>query len=795
MLKNNLLNLFFCILLIVYPGFKSIAAPSDGSRLVGRVLEEGKGEPAYFATVALLKPDSSVVTGISADENGVFTLAGIKPGNYLLRVSLVGYDSKVVPNVVVPVEVGTIDLGVIYLQASSQNLDEVVITAERSMIVTDIDKTTITIGEDMLAASNTASDLLEKLPAVSVDENGAPMIRGKTNIVVLIDGKPSTLYGSDLATVLQTFPADLIDRIDVITTPSAKYEADGASGVIDIITKKATITGINGNGRLSLGTYNTHNANGNINYKGGKWVVRGSLNYQQNEVYNTRNLERLNLRSELPSTLFQEGTGSSKSRNFFGRIGANYDFDEKNSLGFSINHSRNANDNFSSTANETVLSDGGITQKFLRVNNGESDGDNNSYSLDYRRVFSESNHNLTVMVNYSTGNSDGRSEMEQQSDFDEWRRNQYSVRDNQSNTFYGKVDFSWPVNKMLTVETGAHTRHNQRQNINNLYLYSVESQDYDLDDRLSNRFGYSDALISGYATATQKWNGWGVRLGLRLSNMTQHMDQISMDRKFSVHFLNFIPSLSVSRKIGENDMFRLNYSRKVQRPQADWLNPFTDVADPRNIRTGNPDLKPEFVHKMELGYSNYQDIFGVGTRFFSDFSNNAITNLRTIDAEGVSYSRFDNIGRELSYGIDSDFSWKINPKVKLNASGRFFRTEVVSRLAEIDNRRWSYSGNINGYFHLPLNLRGSAYVSYEGPRAIAQGRRSGVFVANMTLRKDFMERKMIVSLTAQDLFLTRVYKSYLKTPTYQQSSVWQRSNRYVGVAINYKFGKISAQRH
>src|SRR5690606_37495969 len=208
--------------------------------------------------------------------------------------------------------------------------------------------------------------------------------------------------------------------------------------------------------------------------------------------------------------------------------------------------------------------------------------------------------------------------------------------------------------------------------------------------------------------------------------MDQHLDQISMNRNFSVHFLNFIPSLSVSRKLSEASQLRMNYSRRVQRPNADWLNPYTDITDPRNIRTGNPNLNPEFTHRLDLGYSNYQDVLGIGANLFSSYSNNAITNIRRIDEDGISYSSFDNVGREFSYGFETDISLKISDQFKLNSSGRIFKNEIVSVPAGIDSRRWSFSGNLNAFFHLPAGFRGSFYVNYEGPRAIAQGTRMGV---------------------------------------------------------------------
>lgn len=771
-----------------------LAFQSGKAKITGRVVEKGTSEPGSFSTVALLRKDSTVIGGTTADENGAFELTGIVPGTYLIRVSSIGYESAILPDVKVLPESALIDLGFIYVQNETNQLEEVQIVAEKTMIVTDIDKTSINIGDDLLASSNNASELLEKLPAVTLDENGTPMIRGKSNIVVLIDGKPSSQYGSDIATVLQTFPSNLIERIDVITSPSAKYEADGASGVIDIITKKATIIGTNGDARLSAGNYEHYTVGGNFSYKAEKFVVRASGNYQASQTLNTRKLERENLLGDTPSTLFQEGTGQSKTNNGFGRIQANYEPNPKTNIGASVNISRNFNRNGSTTSNRTLFSHQSVGRIFDRINQGKTEGQNITYGLDFRREFSSREHNITAAVSYTSGGSDGRSDLSQKSEEISLLRQQYNLRDNNNHALHAKIDFNWPVNDLLTLSTGGLYRRNSRENSNLLYTYNPEEEDFFYDARISNIFGYKDELFSSYVSATQKWKEWGFRAGLRLSNMNQHLNQISMDRRFSVHFLNMIPSLSISRKMTETALVKLNYSRRVERPNADWLNPYTDITDPRNIRTGNPNLKPEFTHRLDFGYSNYRDILGIGATIFSNYSNNAITNIRTVDEEGISYTRFDNVGRELSYGVETDISLKVNEKLRFSTNGRFFRNEIVSVATGIDNKRWSFAGNFNTFFHLPFNFRGSFYVNYEGPRAIAQGTRMGVLQANASLRRSFFNRKAFLSLNIQDIFLSRRYKNQLETNTYLQLSEWHRTNRYIGFTAHYKFGKISAQK-
>lgn len=764
----------------------------DLVKVIGKVVDAAKNTPASFATVALLRTDSTAVSGVMADENGVFSIPEVPPGNYILRITTVGYDTRFVSNVSIATEAGTTDLGVIGLTASAQELSEVVVRGEKTMIVNDIDKKIVNVGKDLLATSNNVSELLEKVPSVSLDENGNPMLRGKGNVVVLIDGKPSSLYGNDLPTVLQSFPAELIERIDVMTTPSAKYEGEGASGVIDIITRKSRIKGTNGNLRGTLGNNWNNNGSGYINHKEGKWGLRASGSAQQRKWFFRRTLQRENYLGETTTRLDQNGNGQDGNTSLFGRLGVNYDFDEQNSLGVVVNYSQDQNHNRNFYHNETRLPNGELIQQFDRLSNGNSRGNNVNANLDYRHLFSDKDHVFTFTANYSEGQSNGSSEFDQQSDWDELDLRQQSLRQNNRQALFLNADYTWPITPKATLEVGARSRLNSSTTNNAFYTYIPDTDTFVINPNASNEFGYSDASYNGYVTFTQKTGDWGIRGGLRVTDATQHINQISRQQSFKAHFLYLVPTLALSRKLDDETLVKLNYSRRVQRPQADRLNPFTDISDPRNIQSGNPNLTPEYTHKAELGYSSYKDKGGWGPSMFVDYSNNAITRIRTIDEEGIAYSRFDNVGREMAYGFETDFSRQISEKIKVNATGRIFRSEVVSEIANIDNQTWSYSGNLNAFMQLPFNVRASAYLNYDGPRAIAQGTRQGTFIANMGLRKDVLERRGTVSFNVQDIFLSRIYQSELRTDTYLQNSLWQRTNRFVGLTFQYKFGKISA---
>jgi outer membrane receptor protein involved in Fe transport len=765
---------------------------AEGGKLIGKVVEAPKNAVVSFATVAvLLAKDSTVASGAITDENGVFTIPDIKPGNYMLRITNMGYETLFVPGISVATEANITDLGTLTILVSSQKLNEVVIKGEKAMIVEDIDKKMITIGKDLLASSNNVSDLLTKMPSVSLDENGNPQVRGKGNVVVLIDGKPSTLYGSDLPTVLQSFPAELIERIDVSTTPSAKYEGDGASGVIDIITKKNKIRGLNGAARAGLGLKNNNNGSGNVNFRAGKLGLNASLNGQNRNMFWKRRLNRDNFLGEDPSRLEQRGTGNNKNKNLFGRVGVNYDIDDKNSLELGVNYSRDQNNNKSNLLNNSALLTGRVLENFNRVNQSNGHGNNISTSFDYRRKFSTKDQLLTFTANYSQGESDNKALYDQESEVDSLIRHQQNFRTGKSKSLFMNTDFTLPVNSKATFEVGFRTRFNSNDNTNAFYWLNAESGNFEYDQNISNIFGYKNSIYTGYMTFSQKTDLWGLRAGLRLTDSDQEIDQISANRDFSVHFLTLSPSLALSRKLNENAMLKLNYSRRVQRPEADWLNPYTDVSDPRNIQTGNPNLRPEFTHKAEMAYSSYEESGGWGPSLFMDYSNNAITRLRTINAAGISLTQYDNVGKELNYGFETDFTHKFGEVLKINGSGRFFRSEVVSALANIDNRTWSYSGNLNAFITLPLDFKASAYVNYEGPRAIAQGTRESVFVANMGIRKELLEKKATLSFNIQDIFLSRAYKSQLATDTYVQNSLWQQTNRLVNLTFQYRFGKIS----
>jgi outer membrane receptor protein involved in Fe transport len=769
------------------------AGSLDGGKLIGKIVEASNNEGVSFATVALLaSKDSSLAFGAVADLDGVFTISNVKPGNYILRVTNVGYETLYKPGVSVATEANVLDLGTIRVSSGAQKLNEVTVTAQKSMIVDDIDKKIINIGQDLLSSSNSVSDLMEKLPAVSLDENGNPQVRGKGNVVVLIDGKPSNLYGNDLPTILQSFPANLIERIEVMTTPSAKYEGEGASGVIDIITKKVNIRGTNGGARLSLGNKNNHSASGNVNYKAGKFGLTSALNGQSTNRYWRRILNRENFISERPTLLEQTGDGNNNNKSLFGRLGVNYDFNSKNTLELGVNYSLNQNGNNSNLLNRTTLTGGSLLEEFTRINSGTGNGESMNMSLDYRKKFDKENQAFSFTANYSLGSSDNDSYFDQESIIDSLDRFQKNLRNNQRKSLFLNSDYTWPITPKSTLEMGIRTRLSSSDNVNSFFNLNQENQTFEFNPALSNVFAYKDQIYTGFMTFSQKTDMWGIRAGVRLTEYNQNINQVSINRQFDVRFLTLIPSLALTRKFNDVSQVKLNYSRRVQRPEANWLNPFTDLSDPRNVQTGNPDLRPEFTHKAELGYSNYETSGGWGPSLFMDYSNNAITRIRTIDENGISLTRYDNVGREMSYGMETDFSKTIWEILKINGSGRVFRTEVVSEMAQIDNRTWSYSGNLNAFVKLPMDFRASAYINYEGPRAIAQGTREGVFIANMGIRKDVFEKKATVSFNIQDVFLSRAYKSQLSTATYSQNSLWQQTNRLVNLSFNYRFGKISS---
>lgn len=764
----------------------------DNHQIIGKVMVKGSSEAASFATVALLKNDSTLVNGATADENGFFSITEVSPGNYMLKVSLIGYETLFHPNVNVARESSTVDVNILSISPESQLLQEVIVRGEKTMIVSDIDKKIVNVGKDLLATSNNASEILEKIPAVSIDENGSPQIRGKGNIMVLIDGKPSTLYGNDVATVLQSFPSELIERIEVITTPSAKYEGDGVSGVIDIITKKTRITGLSGNVRATLGSQNNNNLSGYFNMKRGKMAYNASGNINRHYMTFKRNMTRQNFLGDVPNTLSQDGYGNNKNHNYFGRVGITYDPDAKNSFSVGINYSDNSSDNFGLNNNRTIDFNDNLLHAFSRTSLSNNNSHHLSTNFDYKHTFQEK-HTFTFNANYSNGANKNLSDFEQTSEWDEYQLIQNNLRNGDNHSVFLNADYEWPVAQNSTLEAGVRTRLNKSNSNSDFFNWDPEAKEYRFNENASNEFGYSDQLYTGFVTFTQKSDDWGIRGGLRLTNVTQDINQIDKNQAFTVNFTTFIPSLALTRKLSDEKQIKLNYSRRAQRPSSGQLNPFTDISDPRNVRSGNPNLQPEFIHKAELGYSHYEQDGGWGPSLFVDYSNNAITQIRTIDEEGISYTRFDNVGREAAYGVETDFSTKISDKLKLNASGRIFRTEVVSPLANIENRNWSYSGNLNAFLDLPLKFRASAFLNYDGPRAIAQGTRQGVFVANMGLRRDLINRKATLSLNLQDIFLSRIYKSELEAATYLQNSLWQRTNRFVGMTFMYRFGKITAQ--
>jgi outer membrane receptor protein involved in Fe transport len=491
--------------------------------------------------------------------------------------------------------------------------------------------------------------------------------------------------------------------------------------------------------------------------------------------------------------LQQDGNGGNKGKNAFGRVGVNYDFNDKNSIEAGVNYSRITAE-IIVTSSMKLRSPGCGIGKLPSPEQWQGQWRQCQFQPGLPPEICRKRSSAEFQFELLAGWVGRGVLLLKESTVDSLIRNQQNLRRQQP-------PFTFPQRRLyLADHTQSDTRSGctlahelERQCTNAFYNLEPETNSYVFDDNISNIFGYKDATYTGFMTFSQKTDLWGLRAGLRVTDYNQNIDQVSRNQDFSVHFLTLVPSLAVTRKLGESSQVKLNYSRRVQRPEADWLNPYTDVSDPRNVRTGNPNLRPEFTHKAEMGYSNYEANGGWGPSLFMDYSNNAITQIRTIDEAGVSLTRYDNVGREFSYGFETDFSQKLFGDIlKLNGSGRVFRSEVVSAIAQIDNRTWSYSGNLNAFITLPADFRASAYVNYEGPRAIAQGTREGVFIANMGIRKDLLEKKATISFNVQDIFLSRAYKSQLNTATYSQNSLWQQTNRLVNLTFQYRFGKITA---
>lgn len=804
---NKLLLLIFSILLSITlqsqnkgqntgtrPNVDMSSMPQEGV-ITGIILEKNNNTPIEYANIIVYsKRDSSVVTGGITDAKGKFYIDKVRYGKFYIDVVYIGYAKYTIPEVVVRPNALNVDLGKIYMNITSEILKEVTIEANVNQVDYKLDKKVINVNQDLLSVGASAVEVLANAPSVTTDIDGNVSLRGTESFLVLIDGRPSPLTGSE---ALQQIPANTIESIEIITNPSVKYAPDGVGGIINVVLIKDKRAGYNGQVTVNYGSFNTLGGSFNFNYRTQKinLFVGGEYNRRINKGRG-ETLRETKLNDSIKFLLNNYNTDSRQNQSGNIRFGIDYYINNKNILTISARAGLNGNGGLTNSWAESYYSKNQIDfgKYFYTVNNESS---RNMYyyagELNYVKKFDKAGHEIQFFATYSNNSSKKINQYDEtQTDI---LRNPLSIPNyyrtyetGNNSTYNAKIDYVLPITDKRKIEAGYDMQFMQRGNI---YKYQTKLLTNSwLDDSTKyNPYNFNTNIHSGYFIYSDYIGSrFGYQLGLRTEYTDRIFEDIKNNQKYVYNKFDVFPSVHLSYSFSEDLQVMSSYSRRLERPRGYYLNPMLEIEDPNNARKGNPYLLPEYTNSFDFSaQKKIAKNHFVSLELYARQTNNKIDRINIIDSENNRLIKtFDNIGKDLSIGSEIMTNFNFTKWYNFNFSGNVYYYQIKSAQYN-NNETYTWSLRLNntikiGKIGTSLQIGGF----YFGPSISAQGKMQGSFSINAGVKQDFFDRKLSVSLNVRDVFATMKHEFIIETDKLYQYVYMERIAPTFNISVSYK---------
>ncbi|MCX7697106.1 MAG: TonB-dependent receptor family protein [Bacteroidales bacterium] len=745
--------------------------------LKGVVLDSLSKKPIEYCMVSVfLLKDSSLVTGGITNENGQFNITVPRPGKFRITFSFLGYTPKTVSPVQISPQTSlpnaSIDMGTIYLMSSTYRLKEVTIEDDRPQIELELDKKVIHVKEDITSQGGTALDLLRNVPGIEVDQDGNISLRGSENVLVLIDGRPSTLTGSNRRAALEQIQGSNIERIEILTNPSTKYNPEGMTGIINLILKKKKGSGFNSILTMGIGSKNKYNGNFALNYSTDKYSVFLNLDGSNRQSFQMGKRERFSYYLLDQYYLFQKSNGSDLMQNYSVKFGGDWYFLPGWTLSASVTTFFNEGIGKDKTNSFYEDPSGDTTLSFITMNNYTRGGHNTDLAINMMKRFKQPQEELTIDFSWSNSKFIDTSfnrflffkgdSIESQ--LTNWQLYQRATKHQIGN---GKINWSYPLSDSMLMEAGFEGSLRLMNFRNENLWYDFNQLQWKQNDTLLYTYIFKEQIAALYGVLKKQWKRWSASGGIRLEHAQTNVHLIDSADNINVYKSIFL-SGAISHMIRPNHQIQLTYSRRINRPSFFNLNPFKDYSNYPNIRAGNPYLKPEYIHSVEFSYALYGKKFNFIPSVFYKYVTDVITRYRQSINDSVFIMTWQNYQSAVSTGIDATFSGKPQKWWNFTISGQYYWTRINGQNIETsitgDARGWSLKTNQT--FKLPHMTELQFTGMFNGPRFTGQGTRQPSWAVNAGFRKSFLKDKIIVSLNAMDIFMTQKFEIIFDQPTY-----------------------------
>lgn len=769
--------------------FTTCIVNAQSKTITGKIVEATSQQPIEFATVLIAdKATQKPITGTTTSEDGSFEFSTVE-SNFIIEVSFIGFQKKTFNTY--QVKKGNIDLGTILLEEDKEQLDEVVVSAEVSQTVFKLDKRVFNVGKDLSSAGASALEVLNNVPSVNVNIEGQISLRGSQGVQMLVNGKPSVLTDQG-SNALGTITAEIIDRVEVITNPSAKYDAEGTSGIINIVLKKEEKRGLNGSISLNVGTPNSNSIGVSLN----KRTEKFNLFTQLGVGHRTFPTERISENNDLVNNTQLRSVGDGDKNETFYNIllGTDYHLNDSNVFTLSGSFAYEVEDENSTNLfsfNESEV----LTQSWTRTEETEATNPKWQYEFQYKKDFeNHEDHDLLFSALGSFFGKDQSSDFKDRTTFGS-RENldQQTATDFKEARYTFKLDYTRPFAKKYTMELG--TQYILNDVSNDYQVGTLENGNLVVDPNLTNLFDYNQNVLGVYGTLGFEGETWGIKGGLRLENTDLKTVLQNTNEQNTQNYTNPFPSAHVSYKISDNISLQTGYSKRVYRPRLWDLNPFFNIRNNFSISTGNPNLQPEFTDSYEL-----TSIFKIGKTSFNlglyhHYTKDVIEDVTTFE-NGISTRLPINAGTNNTKGIEfntkySPFKWgTITADFNWNAFNR--KGSFEGNSLDFDGTRWN--SRATAKIKLPAGFDFEVSGNYRSRFKTIQGQQEENLFANLGLRKKLFKGKIVANLSVRDVFETRVFEFTTDQPDFSTYNRNQRG-RFITFGLSYGFGKGEAMQY
>lgn len=773
-----------------------ITAQTGGIK--GFIVDGGTNQPLEYVNVVLKKGTPlTLVKGEVSNSKGGFVLDKLAAGTYQLELSFIGYTTY---QKQVTIDGKIIDLGKLTLQVDSKTLKEVQIEAQGPAMKLDIDKKVFTVSQSISSAGASASEMLQNIPSVSVDVNGNVSLRNNSNVEIWINGKPAGITSDNEGDILQEMPAGSIEKVEVITNPSAKYSAEGSAGIINLILKESAKPGYYGSAsggvsapdRGKLG----YNLGANLNFTSSKVDAYASIGrrdmkfsgggWSNRTILNPANGDTL-------SSLKQNSTADRHFQGTFVRAGMNYRVDKMNSLGFDgfMMFGKGVMSNLNN--NETYNATNSLLSQYYR--NTATGGNRKMYNinLNYEHKFDQNGSNLTSSLSFSSHPSSMENNYSQWIIPNSLTSTQQQTTTGKSPEAEFKIDYTNQFSKDSKLQAGFNGNYREQ------YSNVIGLTNGILDPNITNLFDYFERDYAAYTTYGNKWGKFSTQLGLR--GEYSYINFSTGQQNYTIHYIQPFPSLFLDYAIDQNNEFQLNYTRRLNRPRGHSINPFINISDSTNWSFGNPNLAPEYINSFELNYLKSWTSHTLSASLFYHYTTNGIQSVQWLQ-NGIMMNTYMNGSKTTAGGLETvvrdNFFRFFNLTTTLDLyynklyASQFVQNNQMINIPAQSSFSWNAKSIAN--IMLPANLSAQITGSYTAPYFISQGKNMGNYEVDLGLRQMLLHKKLILNLNVRDLFNSNRSKIETWGPNYHQESLNYFNGRMVSLNISYNFGNATPKR-